>query len=778
MNQNQSNTLSILDGLTHEQASAVLHSDGPLLVLAGAGSGKTRVLTHRVIHLLNERDIEHNRIMAVTFTNKAAKEMKSRIQKLSGGNQKALDQMWIGTFHGICNRLLRLEIPLIEMKDARGKTLTWSRNFVIFDSQDSLSLLKECLKALNLDEKLYPPKMIQGQISTLKNLSVTSAQFSARAKDSYETKIAEIYDKYQEKLQINNALDFDDLLLFTLELFRTNQDRLRHYNNRFAHLLVDEFQDTNQTQYDLLKTIVLGTSSVLGNEKQDWHERSFCAVGDIDQSIYSWRGANYKLTLNFQKDYSNASIIKLEHNYRSKEQILVVANSIIKNNQQRIEKNLICTRGQGEKITCFEASDEVEEGNFVAAEIKKLKDKGTSVKEIAVLYRTNAQSRALEESLIKTRIPYRIVGGMRFYDRLEIKDLIAYLRLIFNSKDSNSLKRVINSPRRGIGPSTISLIEEKANAMGMSLYASLSDLLDSGSLGAKATQSAHSFVELIDDFIRLSQEVPVPDLLRAVIERSGYLLALEAQDDDEAEGRIENIYELINVAQQFQEESEDKSLEAFLAQISLVGDADSIKDEDEAVTLLTVHSSKGLEFPYVFITGLEEGVFPHTRALTNTKDSNEELEEERRLLYVAITRAEDKLYITYARRRRLWGQREYAEPSRFIAEMPPECLVGYWGSSVIGQSSNKYATGQGSSKYSVPSAPVNKFNSSTRESNRVQDNVEAAPKFQEGDRVTHKTFGMGKVLSLFGDKKQKFYSVQFDNADGKKLLSGDSLHKV
>jgi DNA helicase II / ATP-dependent DNA helicase PcrA len=765
--QQNSDTVSILHGLNSEQTDAVLLPEGPFLVLAGAGSGKTRVLIHRVLYLIQEKKVDPSSILAVTFTNKAAKEMKARLEKMI--SKKSADQVWIGTFHGICNRLLRGEIGNVILDESKPDSVKWTRNFVIYDPSECLAVLKESIKSLNLDDKVYPPKGIQHQISALKNRAQSASDFSKVVKDGFELRLSEIYNKYQERLLANNALDFDDLLLFVLKLFKNNPGRRKAYYERFKHVLVDEFQDTNQTQYELLKLLAIDPSSPT---ERDWTDRSFCAVGDIDQSIYSWRGANYKLTLNLQKDFPEASLIKLEYNYRSSDPILEVANSVIKNNKQRIEKKLLGTKGQGEKINCFEAADEMEEGYYIASEIARARNKGVKLGKIAVLYRTNAQSRAIEEALIKGQVPYKIVGGVRFYDRLEIKDIVAYLRLIYNAKDSSALKRVINTPRRGIGPSAITQIEEKANSLGMSLYDALSDLLDSGTFSPKVTQAAHGFINLIDSLIEDAKTKCVPDLLRLTIERSGYLNALKEVDTEESEGRIENIHELVSVAEQFHEESEDNSLEAFLAQISLVGELDDLKGEDtDAVTLLTIHSSKGLEFPFVFLSGLEEGIFPHNRALGDTNNAADELEEERRLLYVAVTRAEDRLFLTYARRRRLWGQREYAEPSRFLAEMPQELITGYWGSSVQ-QSKKPVGASSFSSKHSY------NVNQEEQVSKVAQPAVPEPPKFKIGDRVKHKTFGVGKVLNVFGAKSQRFYSIEFDNADGKKLLSGDSLSAV
>ena len=738
-------SINVLENLNPQQVEAVKLQDGPFLVLAGAGSGKTKVLTHRIVHLIQEQKVAPYRILAVTFTNKAAREMKNRLGDLL--SPADLSQVWIGTFHGICNRLLRAEIKYFELDG-----LTWSRNFVIFDAADSLNLIKECLKNLNMDDKIYPPKALAFKISNLKSRAISCFDFVKQVQDQADLKLSEVYVKYQEKLCANNALDFDDLLLITLKLFQTNPERRQYYQERFKHILVDEFQDTNQTQYDLLKMLLFPMDNDI-----DWQGKSFCAVGDIDQSIYSWRGANYKLTLNLEKDFPGTQIIKLEYNYRSVDPILELANAVIQNNQQRLEKKLLGTKGQGEKINCFEAADEVEEANYLASEIKRLKNKGINLNKMAILYRTNAQSRAIEEALIKSQIAYKLIGGTRFYDRAEIKDIVAYLRLIFNPQDSAALKRIINSPRRGIGPSTIAQIEEKAESFHISLYSALSDLLDSGNLSTRVTKAIHDFIELIDSLIKQQNQISTPDLLSTILESTGYLKALKESDKEDAENRLDNIYELLAVAQQFAEESEDKSLEAFLAQLSLASDLDSLKEEEGSITLLTIHASKGLEYPYVFLTGLEEGIFPNARALNDVSRAGDELEEERRLLYVALTRAEQKLFLTYARNRRLWGQKEYAEPSRFIAEMPQNLLTGYWGGSVRRQATQTAKT------------------NNTESSNNL---TESKPKFAPGDQVRHKNFGLGYVTGLFGSKSQKFYAVEFENLDGKKLLSGTSLHKV
>jgi len=730
---------SLLSTLNPSQRDAVTRQDGPCLVLAGAGSGKTKVLTSRIAHLLLADQNAAGDILAVTFTNKAAKEMKSRLSKLAPHD--LVRQIWIGTFHGVCHRLLRLEIENIDPER--------SRNFVILDTNESLSNLKECLKALNIDDKRYPPRQILSAISELKNKQITASSFASKASNPNEMKLAQIYLKYQDNLKISNAFDFDDLLLYTVELLRQRSDRRAYYHQRFRHVLVDEFQDTNLVQYNILKYLTLPVEG-----ERDWSGRSFSAVGDIDQSIYSWRGADYRLALNFSKDFPEASQIKLELNYRSSGNILSLANSLIENNTQRIPKTLHSTKDKGEKIYTLEAADEIEEGNFVAGEIKR---QHLKFSEAAVLYRTNVQSRAIEDAFLKAKIPYKVVGGVRFYDRVEIKDPLAYLRLVYNSKDATSLKRIINSPKRGIGASTLAQIEEKANSLEISLYDALSDLRDSGAFSPKLTNAVHEFIELIDDLSRLSQELSVPELLKKIVDRTNYLRALRESNKEDKDDRIDNIYELLNVAQDFEDNSDDKTLEAFLEQVSLTSDLDELTGEDQKVTLMTVHAAKGLEFPCVFITGLEEGIFPHVRALNSNR--RDDLEEERRLFYVAITRAQSRLYLTHARRRRLWGMREVTQGSRFWAELPTDELQNYW---AAGEKTNAHSPRRSSSA------------TSPKKQNPPPPDIS----FCVGQKVRHKNVGIGQIISILPGKKQSFYTVDFGEGVGKKIFNGANLKLV
>jgi len=769
----------ILETLNPKQKESVEFKEGPVLVLAGAGSGKTRVLTARIANLINQ-GVPLSNILAVTFTNKAANEMKARIARDLENLEKkiSLRDLWIGTFHGICNRLLRQEIKHLEINK-----LTWSSNFIIFDSSDSLSLLKECLKSLDIDEKRSPAKNFQYKISELKNKGLLPKDYESEVKDHEDKRLFSVYDLYQEKLNFNNALDFDDLLIYTSKILEDNYQLQEYYHSRFRHILVDEFQDTNETQYRLLKLFATRKDrDVKHLNPGDWSKRSFCAVGDIDQSIYSWRGANYRLALDFQKDFPESKLIKLEYNYRSCQPIINLANSIIKNNKKRIDKNLICTKGKGEKITLFEGNNESEETNFILEEIRKnQKEHEYKLKEIAILYRTNAQSRFLEEALVKNNINYRLVGSIKFYERMEIKDLISYLRVINNSRDFNSLKRIINTPRRGIGPSSLARLEKRADELSMSLYDVLSDLLDSCNLSTQATKAIHGFIDLIEEFKKESWQRSIPELIKIILEDTGYLEALKKLETEEANGRIENLYELIGVAREFEEErlkaiklensdfrledfSKEKlrifredNLSEFLAQASLLGSETKENPDLDAVTLLTVHSSKGLEFPVVFVVGLEEGVFPHAQALRSEFNSKERIEEERRLAYVAFTRAEEKLYLTYCNNRSIWGMRQEFSKSRFLEEVLSDQaseIKLYWGSNLseIKQERNP------------------------RISKRDSQDNQKIKKLEIGTEVLHPKFGKGIILTEFEGKSQLFYSVEFkENNFGKKLLALESL---
>ena len=641
----------LLSTLNEQQRDAVVEKEGALLVLAGAGSGKTKVLTTRIVNLVKS-GVNPYKILAVTFTNKAAKEMRERLSKMIG--EEVVKKMWVGTFHNICGRILRFDIENYKSPDGKK----WDNNYVIYDESDSNTIIKNAIKKLNLDDKTYAPKLVKAAISNAKSKMQDAYTFSTRARDYRTQKISEIYEEYEKQLLANNAIDFDDMLLLTVNLLSTNEEVRNKYHERFSHILVDEFQDTNISQYMLIKHLYSNNKA-----ETELKNRSLCVVGDVDQSIYSWRGADYKIILNFQADYRNSKLIKLEQNYRSVATILDAANAIIVNNTERVSKNLYSTKGQGDKIDIYEAQDEAGEAYFIA---NKIKNYARNLNDYAVLYRTNSQSRAIEEALISQGISYRMVGGLKFYDRKEVKDIIAYLKLLYNRHDSQSLKRIINVPKRSIGDTTVKKLQEIANGMDYSLYEVIQNIDEYDDLSAGVKSKLKAFCELLDKLDKNKNSLSLPEFIAFVIEETGYLRELKQEDTEEAESRIENLQELVNVARDFAPDEEDNILGEFLAQVALVSDLDETPDADNAVTLMTLHAAKGLEFETVFLAGLEEGIFPHSRSL----NSNTEMEEERRLMYVGVTRAKQKLYISYAKRRQMWGETRYYTPSRFLAEIP------------------------------------------------------------------------------------------------------------
>lgn len=641
----------LLSTLNEQQREAVVEKEGALLVLAGAGSGKTKVLTTRIVNLVKS-GVNPYKILAVTFTNKAAKEMRERLSKMIG--EEVVKKMWVGTFHNICGRILRFDIENYKSPDGKK----WDNNYVIYDESDSNTIIKNAIKKLNLDDKTYAPKLVKAAISNAKSKMQDAYTFSTRARDYRTQKISEIYEEYEKQLLANNAIDFDDMLLLTVNLLSTNEEVRNKYHERFSHILVDEFQDTNISQYMLIKHLYSNNKA-----ETELKNRSLCVVGDVDQSIYSWRGADYKIILNFQADYRNSKLIKLEQNYRSVATILDAANAIIVNNTERVSKNLYSTKGQGDKIDIYEAQDEAGEAYFIA---NKIKNYARNLNDYAVLYRTNSQSRAIEEALISQGISYRMVGGLKFYDRKEVKDIIAYLKLLYNRHDSQSLKRIINVPKRSIGDTTVKKLQEIANGMDYSLYEVIQNIDEYDDLSAGVKSKLKAFCELLDKLDKNKNSLSLPEFIAFVIEETGYLRELKQEDTEEAESRIENLQELVNVARDFAPDEEDNILGEFLAQVALVSDLDETPDADNAVTLMTLHAAKGLEFETVFLAGLEEGIFPHSRSL----NSNTEMEEERRLMYVGVTRAKQKLYISYAKRRQMWGETRYYTPGRFLAEIP------------------------------------------------------------------------------------------------------------
>ncbi|MBQ9479169.1 MAG: UvrD-helicase domain-containing protein [Selenomonadaceae bacterium] len=641
----------IFDGLNDRQREAVNCLEGPLLVMAGAGSGKTRVLTCRVANLL-ANGVKPWNILAITFTNKAANEMKSRAARMIGASAR---EVWLSTFHSFCARILRADIESIGVR---------GRSFVIYDTSDSRALIRDILKELDLDDKRFVPSMVHGRISFVKNMLLDVDDFAASLDDeqssyAYDMKIVEVYREYEKRMLDNNALDFDDLLLFAVRMLEDSPETLRKYQNRFKYILIDEYQDTNVAQYRLTQLLAAAHHNI-------------CVVGDADQSIYGFRGADVGNILSFERDYPEARVVLLEQNYRSTKMILNAANAVIENNDNRKPKKLWTLNPTGDKITLIEVANERVEARRIVDEIKSLRDQKFHFKDIALLYRTNAQSRSLEEAFMSAGVPYVIIGGLKFYDRKEIKDIIAYLRLICNLRDSVSLLRIINAPRRGIGPTTLNKLNQFASNSGLTLFDIISDveILMRTDLSHKAKQNIYQFAEFILDCINRQHEMSVPDFVLHVLDASGYLPELRSIRTPENEARIENLGEFVNVAKEFIQLDPNGKLDDFLNHIALINDLDNLDDDKDRVSLMTVHSAKGLEFPAVFVTGLEEGLFPHASSMYK----EDQLEEERRAAYVAITRAQRKLYLTYAATRMTFGKERANVRSRFIDEIPNQLL--------------------------------------------------------------------------------------------------------
>lgn len=692
---------SILQTLNAEQQDAAKTTEGALLILAGAGSGKTRVLTTRIAYMIQHGAIA-GKILAVTFTNKAAREMKERLSSILGEN--VVKYMWVGTFHSICGRILRQDIENYQFQS--GKKL--DKNFTIYDETDSIAVIKQAIKKLNLDDKIYAPKLIKTVISNAKNKMQDAYTFATFARDFKSQNIAKVFEAYENTLTNNNAIDFDDMLMLAVKLLEQNPEVRKKYYDKFQHIMVDEYQDTNQAQYQLVNALYTNLDSFIPAE------RSLCVVGDVDQSIYSWRGADFRIIMNFQKDFPDAKIVKLEQNYRSTANILNAANAVIENNQERVDKVLYSQKGDGEKITYYEAQDEADEANYIVKSIKTTSD---NYNQFSILYRTNAQSRALEEALIAAGVPYRIYGGLKFYDRKEIKDAIAYLKLIHNVDDSQSLRRIINVPKRAIGETTLKHLQEYADQNDMSLFSTILDVDNISTIKSGTATKLKDFSTLIMKFQEAQPKYQLPEFLSLVLERSGYLRELHATGTDEDVTRIENLQELVNVANEFEPEEQDNVLGEFLTQVSLVSDIDGMDEIANNVTLMTLHASKGLEFPIVFLAGCDQGIFPSAR----TMNIMSELEEERRLMYVGITRAETKLYLTTAKRRQMWGEYKYYSPSQFIEEIPQHLLEtqesnGYSEHRSTFTSAVKSVRGKSESKSSFDSdgyvKPVTSFGSS------------------------------------------------------------------
>ncbi|EPY2301717.1 DNA helicase PcrA [Clostridium sporogenes] len=731
--------MDLKNKLNKEQYEAATTIDGPLLILAGAGSGKTRVLTHRIAHMIENLNIYPSKILAITFTNKAAGEMKERIKALVGD---VVEGMWVSTFHSSCVRILRREID----------KLGYDKNFTIYDTYDQKTLVKQCMEELNINDKEITDREIINTISNQKDNLISPKEFKKFSNGNYrKDKIADAYILYQKKLKTNNALDFDDLIYKTVELFKTNKEALEFYQRKFKYIMVDEYQDTNKSQYELVKLL----ASV---------HRNICVVGDDDQCIYEWRGADISNILNFEKDYKEAKVIKLEQNYRSKGNILNAANEVIKNNSQRKNKVLRTENENGNKIKVFRAYSDIDEAKFVASEMKKIiKDSDKSFNDFAVLYRTNAQSRIFEDVFMKRDIPYRLIGGLKFYDRKEIKDLMAYLKLINNPLDDISLRRIINVPKRSIGDATVKKVQEFANEMDECMYSVLLDADQILTLSQRSITSIKKFVSIMNSFIRKKDEISVSALIKEILEETGYLKELKSSKNPDDVSRVENLKELVSAAADFEKESEDKSLGMFLEKVALVTDIDNYDENSDSVAMMTVHSAKGLEFPVVFMVGMENGIFPGTQSLSDPK----EMEESRRLCYVAITRAKEQLYITSAEIRKVFGRTVAYALSDFVSEISKDLK------------DNVNITGEVATDKVLPknfgigirSQKTNSINSykSPNLNNEPKNNVDSN-KINVGSKVKHKDFGVGTIVSMNKVSDDIKLTIAFDRRGVKILM--------
>ena len=716
----------LLADLNPAQRAAVLHVEGPLLVVAGAGSGKTRVLTHRVAHLIRAHGAKPNEILAITFTNKAAGEMRERLEHMLGRTARAI---WILTFHAACGRMLRRE----------AERLGYRSNFTIYDSADQVRVVKACLEDLGRDPKRFTPRGIHSQISNAKNQLIGPGEYMSRVSSFYDQTVAEVYEQYQRRLASSNAVDFDDMLMLTVEVFERFPEALQHWQHAFRYILVDEYQDTNHAQYRLLQ--------LLAGE----HGNVF-AVGDPDQSIYGFRGADISNILDFEQDFPGARSIALEQNYRSTNAILGAANAVIENNRDRKPKRLFSELGEGEPVQVVEVEDEHAEARFVAAEIARLVGEGWSARELGVFYRTNAQSRVLEDVLVRQEIPYQVIGGPRFYERAEIKDAVAYLSVLDNPSDAVALMRIANRPRRGIGDTSIQRLVARADALGTSLFEAMADP-DAAGIGTAGVKAVRAFHTMMQSLRASAQELDAAELLQAVLERSGTLEALEAERTIEARGRIENLEELVGVAQEYvqraRENGEETSLAGFLQGVSLVSDQDTIAEEQSLVTLMTIHNAKGLEFRAVFLIGMEEGIFPHSRSIEDN-----EIEEERRLAYVGMTRAMERLALTHAMARSLYGRRDYNLASRFLDELPAD---------VERERLRPSSWSNYGSPRQVASTP-------SREAAEI-------PSLQTGDSVRHGSLGEGVVTRI---EPGGVVTVRFadDGSERRLMLEYAPLEKI
>lgn len=750
---------NLIEGLNDKQKEAVLATEGPCLVIAGAGSGKTKVLTHKIAYLISEKNVKPYNILAITFTNKAASEMKQRVEKIVGD---VAQEMWMGTFHSICVRILRRFIDRIG----------FDTSFLIFDTSDQKTVVKECLKALNIDDKAFSDRSVLSEISNAKNEMLTPKAYQAKYSGEFrKEKIGQVYELYQKRLRENNAIDFDDIINYTIDILSENPDVLQYYTEKFKYVLVDEYQDTNKAQF----TLVTILASRYGN---------ITVVGDNDQGIYSFRGADISNILNFEKDFPGTKIIKLEQNYRCTGNILKAANAVIKHNENKYEKKLWTENEEGSLPCLYQAEDEYDEANYVVKQIEHLKtEEYLKPKDFVILYRMNAQSRAIEDILRRENIPYKIVGGLKFYERKEIKDTIAYLRLIHNTSDNLSLKRIINEPKRGIGKTSLDKIQEISDKTGTSMYEIIKHAEEYDLNRVKA--NAEEFIKLIEELRLKKQELSISELLKEVLNKSGYTRALELENTVEAETRMQNLEEFLTVAIEFEEESADNTLPEFLESITLSSDVDEMQDEDNTVTLMTLHSAKGLEFPVVFLVGMEEGIFPGYKSIGEPK----ELEEERRLFYVGITRAKQFLHLTCAKHRTIFGSTSYNAVSRFIKEIPDNLLDGV----VNNDQEEKFNDMSYNWEYGKTSAgkvTTYKFDEAKNEikqkstyqfrtaesflsslSQKQANSGVDITKYKEGMKIYHKKFGEGVIQKIEAEGDDYKLDIQFDKSGHKRLMA-------
>jgi DNA helicase-2/ATP-dependent DNA helicase PcrA len=755
---------NLIEGLNDKQKEAVLATEGPCLVIAGAGSGKTKVLTHKIAYLLSEKNVKPWNILSITFTNKAANEMKQRVEKLVG---EASQEMWLGTFHSICVRILRRFIDRIG----------FDTTFLIFDSTDQRTLVKECIKSIGLDDKLFTDRSILSEISNGKNDMLEPKAYQVKYNGDFrKEKIGEVYELYQKKLKENNALDFDDIINYTIKILTENPDVLEYYTEKFKYVLVDEYQDTNKAQFMLVSIL----ASKYGN---------ITVVGDNDQGIYSFRGADITNILNFEKDFPGSKIVKLEQNYRCTGNILKAANAVIKNNENKYDKKLWTENEEGKLPCIYKAEDEYDEASYIVKQINMLKmEEYLKLSDFVILYRMNSQSRAIEDIFRRENIPYKIIGGLKFYERKEIKDIIAYLRLIFNTSDNLSLKRIINEPKRGIGKTSLDNIQDISDKTGKSMYEIIkyAEQYELNRVKANSIQ----FVEVIEDLRKQVNQIPISELIKLTLNKTGYVKALENENTIEAESRIQNLEEFLTVAIEFEEQMAENTLAEFLESISLTSDIDNMEESEDTVTLMTLHSAKGLEFPVVFLVGMEEGIFPGYKSIGEIK----ELEEERRLFYVGITRAMQYLYLTCAKRRTIFGSTSYNQMSRFLKEIPKDLLDGY--EEIDNEDNNSFKDSNYGWEYgtnyagkvktykfdNVEKIPevkekVGAFQFRTAESflnslnKKASDRQVDITKYKEGQRIYHKKFGEGTINKIEQEGEDYKLDIQFDKVGHKRLMA-------